>query len=346
METVNFLSSLLKLSNEPAIQYLCDMEKKDQPGIYFAPLQESTDFVYRRAHAIHFGGIDKYFSPYILVQNDGSLKKSHQRDILKENCIGYTLVPQMMAGKSPDFIYLAKYLSENGYEEINWNLGCPYPMVTNKGMGSGLLPHPDQIRRILDESLPLINSRISVKLRAGLISTDEILAIIPVLNEYPLVEVILHPRVATQLYSGEPDHEVFGKVSGLCRHELVYNGDLTTSDDFDRVREKFAAVSRWMIGRGMLKNPFLALEIKGRGLPGKVEKIAMLERFHDDIVGNYAAMLSGQRHLIIRMTKFWEYFSFLFPNPHKAFKRVKKSTSMAKYQIAVGENFLQLRSEE
>ncbi|HWS01537.1 MAG TPA: tRNA-dihydrouridine synthase family protein, partial [Prolixibacteraceae bacterium] len=175
------------------------MESITQPGIYFAPLQESTDFVYRRAHALHFSGIDKYFSPYLLVQKDGGIRKSHLRDTAPENCSGYSMVPQILAGNSADFLFLAMHLENLGYEEINWNLGCPYPMVTRKGMGSGLLPLPTKIREILDSSLPKLNSRISVKMRAGLVSPDEIFQVVPVLNDYPLAEVIFHPRTAKQL---------------------------------------------------------------------------------------------------------------------------------------------------
>lgn len=322
------------------------MERREQPKIYFAPMQESTDFVYRRAHAIHFGGIDKYFSPYLLVQKDGGLKKSHLRDTLPENCAGYPLIPQIMAGNSADFLLLVKHLESLGYDEINWNLGCPYPMVTNKGMGSGLLPHPEKIREILDYCLPQAGCRISVKMRAGLVSGEEILQVIPVLNDYPLTEIIFHPRIAKLLYNGVPDLELFEQVSSLIKHPLVYNGDLNSPEDHHNIQNRFQEINTWMIGRGMLKNPFLATKIKGELLPGKQEGIALLERFHEDIYANYAALLSGPSHIITRMTKFWEYFCFLFPNPHKAFKRVKKAVNQAKYELAVRENFLQLRNEE
>jgi tRNA-dihydrouridine synthase B len=322
------------------------MERNKQQAIYFAPMQESTDFVYRRAHALHFGGIDKYFSPYLLLQKDGSLKKSHLRDTAPDNCQGYTHVPQIMAGNSQDFTFLAKHLNDLGYEEINWNLGCPYPMVTGRGMGSGLLPRPNKIKEILDQSMPNVNTRISVKLRAGMLSPDEIFEVISILNDYPLFEVILHPRIAKQLYSGTPDWELFEKVSGLIKHPLAYNGDLNTTDDFENAQTRFTSVDTWMIGRGMLKNPFLAMEIKGVQLPARKVRIELLENFHSEILNSYTTMLSGDSHLITRMTKFWEYFCFLFPNPHKSFKRVKKSVNLSKYEIAVRENFMHLRSEE
>lgn len=322
------------------------MESKNQQSIYFAPLQESTDFIYRRAHAAHFGGVDKYFAPYLLVQKDGGLKKSHLRDTSAENCRGYRMVPQLMAGNSADFLMLAKHLEGQGYQEINWNLGCPYPMVTGKGMGSGLLPHPDKIRQILEEVMPQLNSKISVKLRAGLSATEEIMGVIPVLNDFPLCEVILHPRIAKQLYTGTPDWELFEKVVALIQHPLVYNGDITDTARFQEVSTRFLSTDNWMIGRGLLQNPFLALEIKGDPLPGRLAQLELLHHFHEEVLNSYATLLSGHSHLIMRMTKFWEYFCQLFPNPHKSYKRVKKSTSYNKYEIAVRENFMELRNEE
>jgi tRNA-dihydrouridine synthase B len=111
------------------------------------------------------------------------------------------------------------------------------------------------------------------------------------------------------------------------------------------MHDRFKSLNTWMIGRGMLKNPFLAAEIKRLQLPGREERILILEQFHDEVLSNYATLLSGQGHLITRMVKFWEYFCFLFPNPHKAFKRVKKAVNQSKYEIAVRENFMQLRNE-
>ena len=332
--------------NFEGYSYLCSMESKNQPAIYFAPLQESTDFVYRRAHAAHFGGVAKYFSPYLVVQKDGGLKKSHLRDTAPENCRGYQMVPQLMAGNSADFLFLAKHLEAQGYQELNWNLGCPYPMVTGRGMGSGLLPHPETIRQILDESLPQLSCRVSVKMRSGLIGAEEISEVIPVLNDYPICEVIVHPRIAKQLYHGAPDWEVFEKVSTLIQHPLVYNGDIVDVDYFNQVSRQFTSVDTWMIGRGLLQNPFLAMEIMGVQLPGRLAKIELLGNFHQEVLTGYSGLLSGQSHLITRMTKFWEFFSHLFPNPHKAYKRVKKSVSFNKYELAVRENFMQLRNEE
>lgn len=314
--------------------------------LYFAPIQESTDYVYRSAFANIFGSVDKYFAPYIVRQNDGTIKRAHLRDIEPENNPGYRLIPQIMAGNTEDFLCLAKVLCDKGYDEINWNLGCPYPMVTNKGMGAGLLPSPEKIERILSESLPALSCRISVKLRTGLLSPDEIFDIIPVLNEFPLKEVILHPRIAKQLYRGSADREIFIQVINLSKHLLVYNGDIFTQDDFIQSNDLFTTTTSWMAGRGILMDPFLPSKIKQLPQPDRKGKAKLLNQFHEQIFLSYSKILSGNSHLLMRMMKFWSYFCYSFPEPAKAFKRIKKAGTPAKYETALRENFQRLINDE
>lgn len=322
------------------------MKKESGFKIYFAPLQESTDYIYRGAHAKFFGGVDKYFAPYIARQNDGMVKASHLRDIRPENNQGYLLIPQILAGNSADFIFLARTLQDNGYYEINWNLGCPYPMVSNKMMGSGLLPYPDRVKSILEESLPKTNCKISVKLRTGLQSHDEIFKIIEVLNEFPLSEIILHPRFAKQLYRGSPDEAIFAAVHKTLKHQLIYNGDIETIENITRLDDLFGDITGWMIGRGILKNPFLPILLKTGHLSGREETAVILRNFYEEIFLNYAKLLSGNSHLLMRMEKFWNYFCFVFPDPHKTFKRIKKAANIVKYETAVNENFQRLKYYE
>jgi tRNA-dihydrouridine synthase len=322
------------------------MQKEPSFKIYFAPLQESTDHIYRSAHVKFFGGADKYFAPYIVRQNDGTVKNSHLRDIKQANNKEYPLIPQILAGNSADFIFLASLLQENGYNEINWNLGCPYPMVTNKGLGSGLLPFPEQIRTILEASLPKIKSRITVKMRMGLNSAEEIFPVIDVLNDFPLGEVILHPRIARQLYKGTPDEEIFTEVHKRVKLPLVYNGNIETAENYDRLNERFGDTDTWMIGRGILKNPYLPQLLKNGASLQDAEKAKTLRNFHDEILLNYSTLLSGSSHLLMKMEKFWSYFCFSFPDPHKTFKRIKKAANSAKYDLAVNENFQRLKSDD
>lgn len=321
--------------------YFCRMNPEKNPtNIYMAPLQEYTDAVYRNAHFRLFGGVNKYFAPYLVLQNDRSVKKSTWRDILPENNPDILPVPQILAGTSDEFVYLANKIKELGYREMNWNLGCPYPMVTRRGRGAGLLPHPEKIREILEKAFTLPEINLSVKLRAGLESKDELFPVLKVLNDFQVTEVILHPRIAKDLYKGEADRELFAEAKEICQPPLIYNGDLVTADearDF-ATREDSSTL---MIGRGILQNPFLASEINETSAMAEKDKVQLLREFHTEIYSAYAEKLQGFSHQHIRMTKFWGYFSESFPEPRKAMKKVKKATSEAKYDAAVSEAFRQ-----
>jgi len=321
--------------------YFCRMNAEKNPiSIYMAPLQEYTDAVYRNAHFRLFGGVNKYFAPYLVLQNDGSVKKSTWRDILPENNPDVLPVPQILAGTSDEFVTLANKIQELGYREMNWNLGCPYPMVTRRGRGAGLLPHPEKIREILEKAFAVNEITLSVKLRSGLESEDELFPVLQVLNDFPVTEVILHPRIAKDLYKAEADRKLFAEAKEICQHPLIYNGDILTAKDAMDFTSR-ENISTLMIGRGILQNPFLASEIKGTSAVAEREKVQLLREFHAEIYSAYAEKLSGFSHQHIRMTKFWSYFSESFPEPRKAFKKVKKATSEAKYDEAVSQAFRQ-----
>jgi tRNA-dihydrouridine synthase len=92
-----------------------------------SPLQGFTDFRFRNAVNKYFGGIDTYYSPYIRL--NGKLVINLTSEISQNN-IGLEVIPQIITNDPDEFLFVAKYVQELGYKELNWNLGCPYPMVT------------------------------------------------------------------------------------------------------------------------------------------------------------------------------------------------------------------------
>lgn len=336
--------AILNDQSFPYIAYFCLMTNpKDITKVYFAPLQEFTGIIYRNAHYKYFGGVDKYFTPYINLQNDGSIKKAQQNDVaFSSNKVPY-LVPQVLAANATEFLKLANHLTNQGYREINWNMGCPYPMATRKNRGAGLLPHPDEIRSILDSVLPKTEAVVTVKLRSGLTNDREIFEVMSVLEQFPIPEVILHPRIASQLYKGTADRTLFEEVRQAAKLPLIYNGDICTTDNLAACKQQFPEPDTWMIGRGILQDPFLPRKIKGEPAISAEERFKILGTFHDEIFYQTEEMMQGNSHLLMKMVKFWSYFCHQFPNPHKTFKRIKKARKIEKYNQAVRENFQSLR---
>jgi tRNA-dihydrouridine synthase len=308
--------------------------------IYLAPIQGFTDFVYRKAYSQLFPEVDKYFIPYISVKNNQVLKK-YEKEISLLNNPQKRVIPQVLAKNETELLFLAELLKETGYNEINLNLGCPFPMVTNRGKGAGILPYPEKLKTMLAVFYEKSDLKLSIKLRAGLVSPKEIEAIIPVLNDFPLTEIIFHPRIAKQLYKGEFNDDAFRFAVKNLKHKLVYNGDVFSLHDYNKRTQQFPEIENWMLGRGILMNPFLPAEINNISVSAD-EKIEKLKKFHQLIFEGYSETMDNTGNVLNKMKQFWSYFSFSFPNQKKVSKMIKKSKNMGEYNVASLKAFFSL----
>ncbi len=307
--------------------------------IYQAPLQGATDFDFRKALAESFGGIDKYFIPYLSYGKGREIKKSQLREVFPENNVSLPVVPQVLFSDQAELFDLISILIDYGYAEINLNLGCPYPMATNKGRGAAWLEKPEALSEILQQLYAKgFQAKFSVKMRAGMKNDQDAKAIFGVLNQFSLEEIIFHPRTASQMYDGKANPQLFVEAISEVKHPMVYNGDIFSAADFQELQTLLPEQNSWMIGRGLLTNPALAAQLKGQVFEPKALRIKMRE-FHDQLFEAYSARLQGDGHIVMKMSQFWAYFSESFENPHKAMKLVKKSSSLLKYNAAVTEIF-------
>ncbi len=307
-----------------------------QIKIVLAPLQGFTDAVFRNVFARHFSGVDEAIAPFISTMGQMRIKPSRIRDVSHENNKRLPVIPQILGNNAEDFIFLAKYLHDMGHEKINWNLGCPHSKIARKNKGSGLLNHPERINAFLDTVLKQIPCALSIKMRLGRYSKDEIFNLLPILDQYPIDEIILHPRTGIQMYQGTCDIDAFEKAESQSRHQFTYNGDITDPVFFRKIHRRFPHVRSFMIGRGLIANPFLAQIIKGNFKEhNKTERI---KQFHDDLFEHYSKTFSGPAHLTGRMKGIWRYLGPMFGNSRKPLKKILKSTSLSAYCANV-ENF-------
>jgi tRNA-dihydrouridine synthase len=294
--------------------------------------------MFRSTFADHFGGFDLAVAPFISSRSDRKIKRNYVKDVLPENNSRLPVIPQILSKTAEDFTALANYLHDLGYETVNWNLGCPYPMVAKKQRGSGMLPHTDRIHEFLDNVIPSIKGTLSIKIRLGWRSADDIFRLLPILKHYPLEELIIHPRTGVQRHEGEVDLDAFEECVAAIDHPIVYNGDIKTLEDFEKLSERFTGVSRWMIGRWFLSNPFLPLTIR-EGEDTIQDKIQMLKKFHEALFEAYSAGLDGPSHLLNKMKGFWRYFAIPFDDCKKSMKKIKKATKPDQYLDLVNRFF-------
>jgi tRNA-dihydrouridine synthase B len=304
------------------------------PKIYLAPFQGITGVTFRSVYTKHFAGIDKLFTPFFTtIHHNNKLPARKLAELGSPAENGIEVVPQILSKDADEIIRFANFCETLGFQELNWNLGCPYPQVANKKRGSGILPYPELIDDILKKVMPESAIRFSIKCRLGYASADEIFELIPIFNNFPISELTIHARIGKQLYTGEPDHEIFSKASALLTVPVIYNGDIFSQHDFMRLNRSFPVINTWMIGRGLLYNPFLPAEIKGLSLtPDRKEHI---RKFMDDLYFAYRRQMKDNLSAISVLKEYWSYLSCSFNDPHKVFKLVKKVRNFDEYEEAV-----------
>lgn len=301
----------------------------------FGPFQGITDEPFRNVFKQHFGGIDKFYTPFFTGIHKEDHAKNLQGEEIDPKCNDVeTLTPQILSTDAEEILRFAKQCKQLGYREINLNMGCPFPRVANKKRGCGLLPYPDKVKAMLERIFEEIDIKFSVKCRLGYFNSEEIDAIIPIFNQFPLSELIIHPRIGKQLYKGEADVERFKALIPYIKAQLVYNGDIVSVESYKRISDAVQPVNQFMLGRGVLANPFLAEEIRGSSY--NVPK--RMERLHAYVLDLYEDRLKhagGSPKVLGRMKELWSYLMNSFEEPQVVWRKIKKINALKEYEDAV-----------
>ena len=250
-------------------------------------------------------------------------------------------IPQIIANSVDELKILADALIAKGYTEIDFNMGCPFPMQVSRHRGAGLLSDTQTVKSIMNEIARLTakkSIKFSVKMRLGQDSPDEAFALLPILNATPLAHITLHPRLGKQQYKGAVDFTSFARFYEECRHPLVYNGDITSVSQMRKMEAGYPKLAGIMIGRGMLARPSLAAEYKASSdasAAGISEKdlLRKILEMHSRLYEHARCTYQGDSQILSHIKSFWEY---LEPNiPKKAFKKIKKAGYLSEYDAAV-----------
>lgn len=310
--------------------------------IYMAPLEGITKYVYRNAHNEIFGGVSKYFAPFIDARINRPLKSREIYDLLPENNQNLSLIPQIMTNNLEAFLATAAQLRGIGYHEINLNLGCPSLTVVRKHRGSGFLSSPNDLKQFFrdiynDPSFASGDMKLSVKTRIGVESPDEMYELLKIYNQFPLHELIVHPRVQTDYYKNTPNLEVFHFIRQESQILPIYNGDLNSVSDVVSLTERFPDTDTMMIGRGLIRDPAFARQISAvdnTPEPNQLQKGELLA-FHDSIYHAYQQLLSGELPVLHKMKELWSYWIVNFTDAKKPYKELNKSQTFKEYESRI-----------
>ena len=290
---------------------------------YFAPMEGLTDSIYRREHHRYFGGVDRYYMPFFSPTIHRALTSREIRELPKAESEVFTAVPQVLTKDPGDFLWAAEVIRDLGYGEINLNIGCPSGTVVAKGKGSGMLRDLDELARFFDSVFSDSPLPISVKTRIGLENPEEFVDVLELYNQYPMWELIIHPRVRKQFYDGQVHREWFAYAVEHSRNPLCYNGDIRSLSDVGALENRYPALSAVMIGRGLVADPGM---LRGGTDAGT------LEAFLNALMDDYEVEFSGCRNALFRMKENWAYLHDRFAGSDKLWKKMRKTTDAAEFR--------------
>lgn len=320
-----------------------------------APLRGLTVATYRTCYTEYFGNSYDYaVAPFIPLTTAGRIQPKLLKDIFPEACGTMPTVPQVI-GKDPErLIEMANAIKEYGYNELNLNCGCPWKFVAKKGRGSGLPESPELFEAMLAAGVEVMPGGFSIKIRLGRKSTETLRSLVPIINRYPLKEIIIHPRTGEQMYEGDVYLEKFAEVVDAFTMPVIYNGDIKTVSDALYLKQRFPRLSGLMLGRGAFEDPFLPSDIAvafaagaeyqgeigdtlphEQTLPHTAERKQQVLAFADALYKRYSEELFGPAPILGRMKEFWEYTATYFDNGAEQLRKIQRSKTLIEYEQSI-----------
>ena len=320
---------------------------------YLAPLEGVTGHVFREAYENLFHDIDKYFTPF-LAAND-HLSPRTLRELKAD--LSVPLIPQILGNQADKILaFMGEIAAAGDFDTINLNFGCPSGTVSAKGRGAGIFKDLIAMDDLLDELFAKSPLKISLKTRIGWADESEWEKIVRIYADYPFSEIIIHPRVRTDQYRLPCRPEAFAYAREHLSVPLCYNGEINSAEDLDRLCRLFPDLDRVMVGRGIVRNPFLVGDLKKhlQGQDRRQEQSQDQDRMQENdtdvrtederirrrefvkaLEEGYLAQMQREEHAVMRMKEFWMYFGTSFPQCHQALKAVKKAKTLSEYRMAV-----------
>ena len=276
-----------------------------------APMEGVTGDLFRQAQRQTFPAADSYYTPFLSPTANRTFSPRELREIAPAHNAGIHVVPQLMGHCAEDFLWMAGQLADMGYDEVNFNLGCPSNTVTAKKKGAGLLTEPELLRQFFDAVFAACPLPVSVKTRLGKTTAEGFPALLELYNDYPICELIVHPRVQADQYHGHPDLDMFAYALAHSRAPVCYNGDLFDAPAVHAFQARFPAAPT----------------------------AAQLQVFHDRLYAATRARIPDRRALLFRMKEAWRYLGCSFADAERPLRRIRKAQDMTEYDGAVRQLF-------
>jgi len=239
---------------------IADIELGEFP-LLLAPMEDVSDPPFRAL--CKENGCDMMYTEFISVE--GLIRDAHKSvqklDIYdQERPIGI----QIFGANIDSMKRAAEMVEEAKPEVLDINYGCPVKKVVCKMAGAGILQDIDRMVKLTDEIVKSTNLPVTVKTRLGW--DDKTLFIEEVaerLQDVGIKALSIHGRTRKQMYKGEADWTLIGKIKENPRvHIPIFgNGDINSPQKAVEYKNRYG-VDGIMIGRASIGYPWIFREIK------------------------------------------------------------------------------------
>ena len=229
--------------------------------LFLAPMEDVTDASFR--YICKEFGADVLYTEF--VSSDG-LTREAQKTVAKlqvyesERPIGIQLY-----GHLPDaMVEAAKMAEAAGPDLIDLNFGCPVHKIARRGAGAGMLQTPDLMVAMTRAIVQSVQCPVTVKTRLGWDEQSKIIVeLAERLQDTGIAALTIHGRTRAQLYKGDADWTLIGKVKNNPRMyiPIVGNGDISGAESAKMAFDRYG-VDGIMIGRATFGRPWIFKEIK------------------------------------------------------------------------------------
>ena len=162
-------------------------------------------------------------------------------------------------------------------------------------------------------------------------TADDFPKLLDIFNQYPIQELIIHPRVRAAFYNGDVDMDTFRFATENSKNPVCFNGNLCDTEQIQAFHKQFPAVEAVMIGRGLIGDPGMLCQ-------GGTQ-LDTLEQFYDALLEAYLDAFGGARNAMFRLKEHWRHLLCRFEACEKLSKQLRKTTDLAEYKAITREIF-------
>ncbi len=229
--------------------------------VFLAPMEDVTDPAFRLM-CKRFGA-DMVYTEFV---SSDALVRSVNSTTRKLNISDEERpVAIQIYGKNTDAMVEAARMVEEAHPDvIDLNFGCPVKKVAGKGAGAGLLRDIPKMLEITRSVVDAVKLPVTVKTRLGWDDNSKIIVdLAEQLQDCGIAALTIHGRTRAQMYTGDADWTLIGKVKENPRMHIpiIGNGDITTPERAKECFDKYG-VDAVMIGRASFGRPWIFKEVK------------------------------------------------------------------------------------